>query len=134
MDDRDSLGSLHGLPDDLINYVLRHLTTKAITCLSCTSKAWNVLCNQEPVWKKRWLSHHPHEASFKVSANFHLQKLAKKEIRSRHIAYMTFPDSPLQGSWKALALEQEGAPKAAVQQALLSNWRLVPWSSPFLER
>ena len=110
MVDRDGLGLLRGLPDEIVNYILRHLSTEAITCLSCTSKAWNVLCGQETVWKKRWLSYHCHEASFQVSVNSHLlmrgPELPKQ--KSGNLAYRSDELSKAQ-----FAGQLEGAGSAA---------------------
>ncbi|GAB4817095.1 hypothetical protein N2152v2_004141 [Parachlorella kessleri] len=44
------LGTLGGLPDELLDHILRGLDSRALALLSLTSKVLHIYCTEEPLW------------------------------------------------------------------------------------
>ncbi|XP_057974918.1 lysine-specific demethylase JMJ21 isoform X2 [Malania oleifera] len=46
----EALGDLRDLPDELICFILGHLSSRDVARLSCVSSVMYILCNEEPLW------------------------------------------------------------------------------------
>ena len=66
-DASDSIfGSFAVLPPQLLDSIVQSLPTKQIVKLSLTCKTFHAICQQEALWKRKWLAGYHKEASFQV--------------------------------------------------------------------
>lgn len=54
------------LPPQLVDSIVQSLPTKQIVVLSLTCKTFHAICQQEALWKQKWLAGYHKEASFQA--------------------------------------------------------------------
>ena len=59
-------GWFSGMPPEILDSIVQSLPTRQIIKLSTTCKCFYAICNQEALWKRKWLSGYHKEATFEV--------------------------------------------------------------------
>lgn len=65
--DSNDIGWFKFIPPEILDGIVQSLPTRQIVKLSCTCRHLYAVCNQDVLWKKKWLSGYFKEATFEVS-------------------------------------------------------------------
>ncbi len=63
---QDTMGKFGGLPPQILESIVESLPTKEVVKLGLVCKSFQEICQQEALWKRKWLAGYHKEASFQA--------------------------------------------------------------------